>query len=301
MKTEKNILIAFLLNFCFAIFEFIGGALSGSVAITSDAMHDMGDAISIAISYWLERQSKKEATNTFTYGYVRYSVFGGVITTSILAVGSLIMIVNAVKRIFNPVEIHYNGMILLAIIGVIVNVAATFITKDGDNLNQKAVNLHMLEDVLGWVVVLIGAILMRFTNITLIDPILSILVSSYILYHAIRNLKEILMVFLEKVPDNVHFDELEKAVNAIEGVNEIHHVHIWTIDGSYNLATMHVVTDVSPEKYPELKKELRHILRQQNVDHVTLELEFADEVCEEKEINHHHKMGALHSNHHHHH
>ena len=165
MKTEKNILIAFLLNLSFSIFEFIGGLFSNSVAILSDSIHDLGDALSIGISYFLERKSKKEPDEKYTYGYIRYSVMGSLITTVILLVGSLLVIYNSIKRVINPVQVNYDGMLILAIIGVIINFIAAYSTKEGDSLNQKSVNLHMLEDVLGWVVVLIGAIIMRFTDI----------------------------------------------------------------------------------------------------------------------------------------
>ena len=141
MKTEKNILIAFLLNLSFSFFEFIGGAITGSVAVISDSIHDLGDAISIGLSYFLERKSKRQPDNTYTYGYARYSVLGSVITTVILLLGSIMVIYNAVIRIIHPVEINYNGMILFAVVGTLVNFCAAWFTKDGDSLNQKAVNL----------------------------------------------------------------------------------------------------------------------------------------------------------------
>ena len=149
MKSEKNILIAFILNLNFSVFEFFGGIFTNSVAIISDSIHDIGDAVSIGISYFLEKKSKKQPDNTYTYGYLRYSVIGSIITTLILLVGSVLVVINAVKRILNPVDINYNGMIIFAIIGVVVNFLAAYFTRHGDSLNQKAVNLHMLEDVLG--------------------------------------------------------------------------------------------------------------------------------------------------------
>ena len=155
MKTEKNIFIAFILNLAFSVFEFIGGAISGSVAIMSDAIHDLGDATSIGISYFLEKKSKKKPDDNYTYGYIRYSVIGSIITTAILIVGSIFVILESIKRIINPIQIDYSKMILLAIVGVVVNFIAAYVTKEGDSLNQKSVNLHMLEDVLGWVVVLV--------------------------------------------------------------------------------------------------------------------------------------------------
>jgi len=195
MKSEKNILIAFILNMGFAIFEFIGGSITNSVAIISDSIHDMGDALSIGVSFFLERKSKKNPDDKYTYGYVRYSVIGSLITTCILLVGSILVIYNAIKRLFNPVIINYNGMIIFAVIGVIVNFIAAYYTKEGNSLNQKSVNLHMLEDVFGWFVVLIGAIIMRFTDISILDSILSILVALFILINALKNFKVILDLF----------------------------------------------------------------------------------------------------------
>ena len=115
MRTEKNILVAFVLNLLFSIFEFVGGIFTGSVAIISDAIHDIGDALSIGISYFLEKKSKKQPDDVYTYGYARYSVIGSVITTLILLFGSVMVIYNAILRIINPVPINYNGMILFAV------------------------------------------------------------------------------------------------------------------------------------------------------------------------------------------
>ena len=187
MKTERNILIAFILNLAFSIFEFVGGIITGSVAIMSDAVHDIGDAASIGVSYFFEKKGE------------RYSLIGAFITTLTLLIGSSITIYNAIRRLFAPTEIHYEGMIVFAIVGVCVNLCAAFVTREGDSLNQKAVNLHMLEDVLGWLVVLVGAVVMRFTDFALLDPIMSIGVSAFILINASRNLKKIIMH-----PENNH-------------------------------------------------------------------------------------------------
>ena len=181
MKTEKNILIAFILNISFSVIEFFGGIFTNSVAIISDSIHDFGDALSIGISYFLEKKSKKHADKKYTYGYTRYSVLGGVITTTILLVGSMLVIYGAFKRLLNPVDINYQGMIVFAVIGVILNFIAAYVTRDGESINQKAVNLHMLEDVLGWVIVLVGAIIMNFTNIRVLDSLMSIGVALFIL------------------------------------------------------------------------------------------------------------------------
>lgn len=293
MKTDKNILIAFILNFGFAIFEFFGGLFTNSVAILSDSIHDMGDALSIGVSFFLEKKSKRKADNKYTYGYIRYSVLGGLITTIILMVGSILVIYNAFLRIINPVSVNYHGMIIFAVIGVLVNFMAAYFTKEGNSINQRSVNLHMLEDVLGWLVVLVGAIIMNFTDISMIDPIMSIGVALFILVNTFKNLKQVLDLFLEKTPSDINIDELKKHLLDIKGVDDIHHIHIWSIDGFNNYATMHIVTKVKNIK--KIKDDIREELKEHNICHAILETE--DEVCGDEEC---HLELHEHSHHHHH-
>lgn len=282
MKTDKNILIAFLLNLFFAIIEFIGGILTNSIAIISDAVHDVGDSISIGLAYFFEKKSLKKADNKYTYGYIRYSVIGSLITTVILISGSILVMYNAVKRIINPVEVKYNGMMLIALFGVIINYLASYFTHKGHSLNQKAVNLHMLEDTLGWAVVLIGAIIIRFTNIFIIDPILSIIVSTYIFIHAFKNLKQVIDIFMEKVPNKINIEHIKETLKCIPGVEEVHHIHVWSLDGYTNYATMHVVVNGN---YEFVKKEVKEKLEKQDIFHVTIEMENSKEHCVNEECN----------------
>ena len=297
MKTEKNILIAFILNLSFSVFEIIGGFFTGSVAIISDAVHDLGDATSIGISYFLEKKSKKQPDNTYTYGYARFSVMGSVITTLILLFGSVMVIYNAILRIINPVEINYNGMIVFAIVGALVNFLAAYFTKDGDSLNQKAVNLHMLEDVLGWIVVLVGAIIMRFTDIRIIDPLMSMGVAIFIFVNALKNLKEVLDLFLEKIPNNISIEEIKNHIKEIDGVIDTHHIHIWSMDGYHNFATMHIVAN---ENSHEIKDKIREELKEHGIGHATLEIESPTDHCHEEHC-HIEETHHSHSHHHHHH
>ena len=298
MKTDKNILIAFILNLAFSILEFIGGAFTNSVAIISDSVHDMGDAMSIGISYFLEKKSKKKPDEKHTYGYIRYSVLGSTITTVILLVGSILVIYNSILRIINPVEINYDGMIIFAIVGVIINFAAAYFTREGDSLNQKSVNLHMLEDVLGWIVVLIGAILMRIFDITYIDPILSICVAIFILVNAYKNFKSILDVFLEKTPNNIDISELKEHLNEIDEVIDVHHIHVWSMDGFTHFATMHVT---AKENSKEVKDKIRDELKEHGIGHVTIELESENENCCSKNCVIEANTEGHHHHHHHHH
>lgn len=290
MKTEKNILIAFLLNFFFSIFELFGGILTNSISIISDSIHDFADSISIAISFILEKISKRKPNNKYTYGYLRYSVLGALITTTILFTGSILVIYNAIIRIINPVEINYSGMIIFAVIGVVVNLIAAKVTHHGHSLNQKSVNLHMLEDVYGWIIVLIGAIIMKFTDISIIDAILSLIIALYIIIHAIKNLKEIINIFLEKVPNNINITEIKKIILEINEVVDVHHIHVWSMDGYNNFATMHVVVD---NNINNVKEEIRHKLSENGIGHVTIEIEDSKDNCDDKKcviknIEHHH-------------
>ena len=296
MKTEKNILFAFILNLAFSIFEFFGGVFTGSIAILSDAVHDIGDATSIGIAFLLEKKSKRQPDEKYTYGYARYSLLGGVITTVILLFGSTMVVYNAVKRIINPVEIHYNGMILFAIVGVLVNLLAALLTREGDSLNQKAVNLHMLEDVLGWAVVLVGAIVMRFTDFSLLDPILSIGVALFIFINALKHLKEVLDLFLEKTPSDVDVNALREDLSAIDGVLDVHHIHVWSMDGHHHYATMHIVISGDPHT---IKESVREHLKQHSVPHATLELEAEGEPCHKRTCHVDFYTCAGHHHHHH--
>lgn len=299
MKTEKNILIAFLLNFSFSILEIFGGIYTNSVAIISDAVHDMGDSLSIGVSYFLEKKSKKKPDDKYTYGYVRFSVLGSIITTIILLVGSLMVIYNGILRIINPVEVNYNGMLIFAIFGVVMNFIAAYYTREGDSLNQKSVNLHMLEDVLGWVLVLIGALIMRFTDIRIIDPILSIVVALFIFYNAFKNLFKIVDLFLEKTPENISIDELKSEILSLEGIMGIHHIHIWSIDGYHNYATMHIVSNDDSKL---VKDRVKEKLREIGIVHSILELEKAGEHCDSEHCDsQEHEIHGHHHHHHHHH
>ena len=294
MKAQKNILIAFLLNLFFGIFELVGGAVTGSVAIMSDAIHDIGDAAGIGVAWFLEHKSKHRPDGAYTYGYGRYSVLGSVFVTLILLLGSGAVIYSAVARIFHPVPIRYDGMILFAIVGVIVNFGAAWFTREGDSLNQKAVNLHMLEDVLGWAVVLIGAIIMRFTDISVIDPLMSIGVAVFILIHAVKNLKAALDVFLERTPQDICPEEIRQHLLEIPGVLDVHHIHLWTMDGQNHYATLHAVYEGDAR---QIKEALREELKEHGVAHATLELETQGEHCHEKTCN----PASANTHHHHHH
>lgn len=282
MKEKENIKLAFFLNLGFSIFEIIGGFLTNSVSIFSDAIHDFGDSLAIGISYILENISVKESDKKYTYGYKRYSVLGAFITSVILLVGSLIVFFNAFLRLINPVDIKLTGMFLFAIFGIIINGYAAYKTSKSVNLNEKSVNLHMLEDVLGWIAVFIGTLLIKITGLTVIDPLLSILISIIVGFKAIKNVWDSVSVFLEKVPDSINIDDIKEIVQKVDQIKDVHHMHVWSMDGENIFLTMHVLVNknMTKKNYEIVKHEIKKILEEKGIQHSTIEIEY--ENCEEE-------------------
>ena len=240
-KSAKNIFIAFILNLTFSILELVGGILTNSISIISDSIHDFGDSISIFITFFLEKKSNRKPDNNYTFGYLRYSTLGALFTAVILLIGSIIMIIASVTRIINPVNVNYNGMFILAVIGVIVNFISIRVTSHSDNINEKVINLHMLEDLLGWLCVLVGSLIIKITKIHIIDSILSLVVALFILFNVFKKIINIFEILLEKKPIRINTKQIKKQLLKLKFVKDIHHIHIWNIDGINNYITLHVL------------------------------------------------------------
>ncbi len=271
MKIDRNILIAFILNLSFSLLEIIGGFITNSISILSGAVHDLADAASIGISYYLEKKSKHKPNYKYTYGYVRYSTLAAFITTIILLSGSLFVIYNAINRLFNPIDINYDGMIIIAFIGILFNIIAVYKTKGGHSLNQEAVNLHLLQDALSWIIVLIGSILIKFTKINYIDSIMSLVISIYIIIHSLKHLKIILDLFLEKTPNNVNIRKIKKELLENKNIISIDHIHVWSLDGYNNYATLHAI--INNDEVENMKEYIKDYLKKENISHSTIEIE----------------------------
>ena len=284
-NSTENIKIAFYLNLVFSVVEAIGGFLTNSISIFSDAIHDLGDSISIGVSYLLEKKSKKASDKNYTYGYLRYSLLGALITSIVLLVGSCIVLYNAIPRLFHPESINHEAMIIFAIFGVLINGYATIKTSRSKVKNEKAINLHMLEDTLGWVAILIGSICIKQFNLVIIDPILSILITLYILFHVYKNLKEIFDIFMIKVPSNINIDTIKTDINKeFDSVKDIHNIHIWTLDGINNYMTCHIKTknDLSKQDMIKLKTNIKEKLNKYEIHNITIEFEYNDEKCKKE-------------------
>ncbi len=281
-KDVKNIKVAFFLNLSFTIIEFIGGIMTNSVAILSDAVHDLGDSFSLGLSWYFQKLAKRPRTKSYTYGFKRFSLLGAIINSVILVVGSVLILMNAIPRLVHPQQPDVKGMLLLAVLGVIVNGVAALRLRKGESLNEKVVSLHLLEDVLGWAAVLIGAGVMYFVDAPFIDPLLSIAISGFILFNVYRNIRQSLRIILQGSPEMISVDEIEKAILKIDNVVDVHDLHVWSVDGQYNVLTVHVVfSDTLPmEQLHNLKSNVREKLLSLGVQHCTIELETSGEVCE---------------------
>lgn len=278
----KNLKVAFALNFTFTLIEVIGGILTNSIAILSDALHDLGDTLAIGLSWYFQKLSGKTRTQKYSYGYKRLSLISALISAIILLVGSVFIIYKAIPRMFNPEIVHVKGMFAIAILGVIVNGLAVLRLKKGHSSNERVVRLHLLEDVLGWIAVLFGSVLMYFFDWPVIDPILSIAIAVFILWNAFKNIKEFVRLFLQGIPKNMDIDLINKKITNIPDVESVHDIHIWSMDGEYNVFSAHLVVndDLSAKEIIEIKNQARKIFRKFNISHETLEFEYKSEACQ---------------------
>lgn len=291
----RNIGTAFFLNLAFTIIEIIGGIYTNSLAILSDALHDLGDSLGLGLSWYFHKLSKKSRDDTFSYGYRRFSLLGAIINAVILLTGSTFILIKAVPGLFHPEQPDTEGMLYLAILGVLVNGAAALKLRNSQSLNSKGVYLHLLEDVFGWVAVLVGSLIMKYTGAAFIDPFLSILISLFIIYSVVKNLGQALRVLLQGAPHDVNLELIRKKISNIEQISDIHDCHIWSMDGSYNVLTVHLQTDkdYTLSQQGLIKERVRHVLHDHPIHHTTIELEYGEGTCshqliEEGAHNHRH-------------
>ena len=280
-KDVKNIKVAFFLNFSFTLVEIAGGILTNSIAILSDAVHDLGDSLSLGLAWYFQKLAKKGRTKSFSYGYKRFSLLGAIINSIVLIAGSVFILSEAIPRIFSPQETHAAGMFWLAVFGLIVNGVAVLRLRKGSSINEKVVSLHLLEDVLGWAAVLLGSVIMYFFDLPVIDPILSIGIACFVLFNVFRNMRQAFRIVLQGIPDDIDTEHIVEHIEELNNVENVHDLHIWSMDGEYNVLTAHVaLKEAWPmEKLAELKNEIRSLLDEEHIEHATIEFETPDEQC----------------------
>ena len=280
-EATKNIQLAFFLNLFFTIVEIIGGFLTNSVAILSNAIHDLGDCLSLGLAIYFQKVAKKGSDSSYSYGYKRFSLLGAVINSVVLATGSILILTVAIPRILHPEASKTDGMLVFAILGVLVNGAAVFRLKNGDSINEKVAKLHLLEDVLGWLAVLFGTLVMRFFDVPVLDPLMSVAIACFVLLNVFKNMRQSLRVILQGIPTEVDITDISTHLEKFEGVQNVHDLHVWSVDGNYNVMTVHVVLNnlQEMEKLAELKAQIRDSLKAKGIEHATIEFETADERC----------------------
>ncbi|MBU1934804.1 cation diffusion facilitator family transporter [Patescibacteria group bacterium] len=276
---EKNIAIAFFLNLVFIVIEFFGGLFTNSFAILTDALHDLGDTLSLGVSWYLERVSKKGKDARFSLGYRRFSLLAALINSLILLGGSLFILTEVIPRLIHPHHANSTGMFWLAVVGIAVHGVAAYRMSKGGSLNERAVALHLMEDVFGWIAVLLASILIHFKDLHIIDPLLSVAITLYILYKVVFNLKETLVIFLQGVPPDVKIDKIQEEILAIKGVCAMCDTNIWSLDGVNNVLTTHIVLDkkVCAEDSFVIKRKAKEIIEKYDIKHITVEIECHEE------------------------
>jgi len=273
--------VAFFLNLGFTILEVIGGLWTNSLAILSDALHDLGDSVSIGVAWYLERLSAKGKNRRFSYGYRRLSLLASLITATVLLSGALFVLTEAIPRLIRPQHSNAQGMLLFSIVGIVVNGVAAFRLRGGKTMNARMIAWHLVEDVLGWVAVLVVSLMLLLRDIHILDPILSILIMVYVLYNVARNLRETVALFLQAVPGSLDIDAIEQRLRAIPEVRSMHHTHIWSLDGQHHVLTTHVVVaEATPkDRILRVKRAFKDIAEGIGLEHTTLEVEYEDEDC----------------------
>jgi len=272
---------AFILNLVFTIIEFIGGWLTNSTAIMADAVHDLGDSFSIGSAWFLSRLSDKAADEMYTYGYRRFSLFGALLNGVVLFVGSAWVLTEAIPRLFAPVMPEATGMLVLAILGIAVNGYAALKLSHGKSLNEKVLNWHLMEDVLGWLAVLIVSVTLHFVDWPVLDPLLSIVFTLFILLNVSRTLWQTSRLFFQAAPDRDMKQRILEDLLAIDEVQDVHFLHFWSLDGEHHVLTAHLNIDrpVDQADFPGLKNKVSDALEDYELAHTTIELEFPEEQC----------------------
>ena len=272
MKTKHAVWIAFFLNLSYAIVEFIAGGIFGSSAVLADSVHDLGDAIAIGISAFLESISNREEDSRYTLGYKRFSLLGAMVTAVILMTGSVLVILENITKIFHPQPVNDEGILWLGIIAVTINVLASLVVRKGKTKNESILSLLFLEDTLGWIAVILMALILRFTDWYILDPLLSLVISFYILSKAIPRFWSTLKIFLDAVPEGVNIQKIETDLAELEHVASINQLNLWTMDGLEKNAIVHVCLE--HVKHMEVCKEsIRNLLKESGFQNITIEVD----------------------------
>lgn len=276
-----NLGVAFLLNFAFILIEVAGGLWTNSIAILTDALHDGGDAFSLGLAWYLQKVSHRRPDAQFTYGYRRFSSVGALVTGLVLMAGLVVIGWNALERLQHPEPLKVPGMLGIAVLGILLNGSAAWKLHGGHSLTEKVASWHLLEDTLGWAAVLVGSAVMLVWDLPIIDPILALLISTFVLWNVFRNMKKVVLVFLQTVPHGFDVTAFTRQLGEIPGVIGAHHTHTWTLDGEHHVFSTHLVMRAGSarDEIVAVKRRVHELLREQHFSHITVEVELEGETC----------------------
>ena len=292
MKTKYAVWVAFFLNLTYAIVEFIAGGIFGSSAVLADSVHDLGDAIAIGISAFLETISNREEDNQYTLGYKRFSLLGALVTAIILMTGSVLVILENVTKILNLQPVNDEGILWLGIIAITINVLASLVVGKGKTKNESILSLHFLEDTLGWLAVILMAIVLRFTNWYILDPLLSLVISFFILSKALPRFWSTLKIFLDAVPEGLDIEQVKNGLERLDNVASLNQLNLWTMDGLEKNAIVHLCLE-DWEQMTETKNQVRQLLEERGVQNITIEVD----TSQSNHAQHKRKVTALEQHH----
>lgn len=286
---KSGISWAFWLNLLFSIIEIVGGFFTNSTAIIADAFHDFADAVAIGVAVLLEKLSGKRRTSKFSYGYKRFSLLSALGMSLFLLIGAVFMCIGSYQSFVSLEPVNSTGMLWLAALGIGINGFAFLKIKNGHhhhqqshshNHNSKAIMLHLLEDVLGWVAVLIGAVFIYFTGWYWIDGVLALAIAVFIGYNATRNFIGTMKILLQSVPESVNIEKLSSELHHISGVQSIHDIHVWSIDGSYNIGSLHaVVHTIDSNRQNDILSAILQVMKKHKIQHPTIQIEMNATNC----------------------
>lgn len=277
-----NIQTAFWINLVFTVIEVIGGLYTNSIAILSDAVHDLGDSVALLFSLLMEKVSQKKGNAYLTYGYRRYSLLGAFISSIILIVGSTFVLYHAIYRLRNIQEVNETGMLLMSLLGILFNGVAVLRLKKDQSLNSRVVFMHLLEDVLGWLSILIVSAVMHFVDLPILDPVLSIVIAIFILSRIIPTIMKVGRIFMQYKPDDMEIVKIKEKMESFEEILNIHDIHLWSLDGSHHIFSCHVLfhEDIPLERILQCNQTIRQQLQEMGIYHCTLETETGSADCE---------------------
>ncbi|MCK4662058.1 MAG: cation transporter [Bacteroidales bacterium] len=284
---EKNLLLVTILNFSIAIAEIIGGLISNSLSLLSDALHNSGDAFAVLLAYIANKVSKKSPTYSKTYGFKRIEILAALFNAIVLIAISVFLFYEAYKRLINPEPIKGAIMLIVALIGLFANILAVILLHKSSeaNINIKAAYLHLIGDTVSSVAVIIGGILIYFFKIYWVDPVITIILGLYIIKHTYSILKQVVNILMQGTPYNLNLNEIKKEVEKLPEISNIHHVHAWNLNDREIHFECHIdlKENISLKETNKIRLELEQLLTSKfNINHITIQFEY--NICENKDM-----------------